>query len=78
MRVILFGTQQQNFNLSTRVWAKTSETSPNDFRVVDDQDIARLEVVADLVKTAMFYFPRATMEHHQTGVVAGLNGFLCD
>ena len=55
-----------------------AQTGGNDLGVVDDQRVALLQIVDDIVKVLMLNGVRVAVEHHQATVIAGLDGVLGD
>jgi len=78
MKVVVIGAQQQHFHFALRVHPNAFQSRPNDLRVVDDEDIARLQVIAQLVKVPMMDFTCLSVQHQQTGMVAWFYRLLGD
>jgi phosphosulfolactate synthase (CoM biosynthesis protein A) len=65
--------KEQDFDLALGVLFDPDETGGDDLGVVANQDIARLQIVDDIVKTLVLNRLLFPVDHHETAFIALLN-----
>ena len=70
--------QQKEFDLARASLSMPEKTGGDHLGVIDDEDVARFQVVDHVVKMLIGKFSRLAVDHQQTGRITRLRGVLRD
>ena len=74
--IIALRREEQHLHLAAGILLLAIEARRNDFRVIEDENIAFADLVQDITEMVMLPLPRLLINHHQAAGVTRLCRFL--